>query len=187
MKLEIEKYESYDANKGGEDTYIGGYDFSAYATKKNHIKNVRATYEKLSENGTVGRSQEYIDKYIKKRAPNSPLNASMFWEANAKTGVTIEVLVAEAQIDSMFGTVGKGSYTNNPGNVGNNDAGQLWTFNSWQDGVNAIGMFLTGTRGRENFPGPPAVSWASNESGTINSTMQNSTLTFVSPNNSNNI
>lgn len=145
-------------NEGkNEDTFVGGFDFKIYATNPDHIRLVRQYYTEIVV-GTQSLSEQdkvvWCDKHIQsKSGGKSPLTYSMFNTAYGVTGVNPYVLMAECRGDSAFGTAGLAVPTLNPGNVGNNDAGQRWYFATWQDGVNAVGIFLNGKTGQSNYPG----------------------------------
>jgi hypothetical protein len=87
-------------------------------------------------------SVENIDAYIQAEAPNSPITGQMVINAANTTGVDPEMIMAIMQQDSSFGTTGKGAKTFNPGNVGNDDEGNIRNYGNWQSGVNAVAQWL---------------------------------------------
>ena len=121
---------------------VGGYDISSYATDPNHETSVANI---LSSIGDLKTTDDIIN-YIKKVAPNSPITAEMIQNTSQKYGVSWEMLIAMMQQDSSLGTAGKGARTHNPGNVGNNDSGNLVDYGNWQSGVDAVGNWLNNHR-----------------------------------------
>lgn len=63
-----------------------------------------------------------IDNYISKRFPTSKLTGSALVDICTKHDFDIAFCMAQAQIESGFGTAGKGKKTNNPWNVGAYDS-----------------------------------------------------------------
>jgi hypothetical protein len=117
---------------------VGGYDISKYATDPNHEKAVASILQRIGKFNSVSD----IDAYIKQVAPGSPITGAMVESASAKFGVSWEMMVAMMQQDSSLGTAGKGARTFNPGNVGNNDRGDIVNFGNWQSGVDAVAKWL---------------------------------------------
>lgn len=117
---------------------INGYDLSAYATDALYevkIKNILASMPAFATTYDV-------DLYIMNLAPTSPLLGSMILEAVTRYPVDIPLLLAIMQNDSLFGTLGVGARTNNPGNVGNTGT-ETRAYPSWQDGVIAVAEWLS--------------------------------------------
>lgn len=148
-----------EAKKAIINSIIGNVDISSYATDPNHEKNVSAVYNKLKQNKI---SDSYtIDSYIKKLTKDkSPLKGDMIVKASKKYGVDPELITAILQQDSSLGTKGLGSaqdkvdasgkhYTSvnyNPGNLtgkSDKDSNYMRTFNSWDEGVDAVAEFLS--------------------------------------------
>jgi len=121
---------------------VGGFDIGVYATDPNHE---RAVAQHLSNIGTLETSED-IDEYVQRVAPNSPVTSDMIRNTSEKFGVPWEMLVAMMQQDSSLGTKGKGARTFNPGNVGNDDAGNIVNYGDWQTGVDAVGAWLNNHR-----------------------------------------
>lgn len=117
---------------------VGGYNISSYATDPNHESAVASI---LNNIGQFNTTQE-IDAYIQRVAPGSPITGDMVAKTSEKFGVSWEMLVAMMQQDSNLGTAGKGARTFNPGNVGNDDAGNIRNYGNWQSGVDAVGNWL---------------------------------------------
>ena len=118
---------------------VGGYDISSYATDPNHEKSVQGILTGIGKFNTVAD----IDSYIKSRYPNSPITGQMIANAAGKYGVSWEMMTAMMQQDSALGTAGKGARTFNPGNVGNDDSGNIRNYGNWQSGVDAVGEWLS--------------------------------------------
>ena len=76
--------------------------------------------------------QNIIDKYSNS---NSPLTAEDYITVSNRTGVPIELLLAQGAVESNFGTQGRAVRTKNVGNVGNTDSGAAEYKNTWRDGL----------------------------------------------------
>jgi len=118
---------------------VGGFNISSYATKPTHEAEVASLLNGIGKFETL----DDVSNYIKKTAPNSPITADMISKTSAKYGVPWEMLVAMMQEDSSLGTQGKAVRTFNPGNVGNDDSGNLKNYGNWQSGVDAVGNWLS--------------------------------------------
>lgn len=120
------------------DAVINGYDVSAYATDALYevkIKNILACMPAFA-------TTRDVDLYMTNLAPTTPLLGSMIAQAIVQYPVDIPLLIAIMQNDSLFGTLGVGARTNNPGNVGNTGS-ETRTYPSWQDGVTAVAEWLS--------------------------------------------
>lgn len=124
---------------------VGGFDISTYATDPNHEAAVQTILNRIGQFGSVAE----MDAYIQQVAPGSPITGQMVANASQQNQIPWEMLVAMMQQDSNLGTAGKGAKTFNPGNVGNDDAGNLRNYGSWQSGVNAVGDWLSKHRASE--------------------------------------
>lgn len=118
---------------------MGNYDISSYATDPTHEEKVNKIYNSIQGLNTV----ENIDSYIKQNAPKSPLTGEMIINTANKFNIEPEAIISLIQQDSSFGTAGKATYTFNPGNVGNDDAGNLRNYGNWQTGLDAVGDWLS--------------------------------------------
>ncbi len=123
---------------GRSSVNVGGFDISTYATDPNHEAAVATIVDRIGQFNSV----KDMDAYIQKVAPGSPVTGAMVANASQQFQVPWEILVAMMQQDSNLGTAGKGAKTFNPGNVGNDDAGNVRNYGSWQAGVNAVGDWL---------------------------------------------
>jgi tape measure domain-containing protein len=65
----------------------------------------------------------------------SRMTVEDFKRASAKSGINIDALVTQAFIESHFGTKGRGRFTKNPLNYGNDDAGNNKYFKTYGDGL----------------------------------------------------
>ncbi len=136
---------------------VSGYNISSYATDPNHEKSVQSILNSIGKLQTA----DDITNYIKKVAPNSPITAQMIQSTSQKFGVSWEMLIAMMQQDSSLGTAGKGARTYNPGNVGNDDSGNLRNYGNWQSGVDAVGSWLNNHRASNTTSqNNTAESWA---------------------------
>jgi len=117
---------------------IAGYDIKSYATDPNHEVRVNTIYSKVPDIT----SAEEFDKLIKTATPTSPVTGQMIIETANRYGVDPKMIYAIMMQDSSNGTAGKAKSTFNPGNVGNDDAGNIKNYGSWEKGVDAIGDWL---------------------------------------------
>lgn len=118
---------------------VAGYDITSYATDPQHEIKVQSIYDTL---GTV-EDAATADAAIKSRVPNSPVTGAMVSDAASRYGVDPKLMIAIMMQDSSLGTAGKGARTKNPGNVGNDDAGNEVTYNTWEEGVDAVAKWLS--------------------------------------------
>lgn len=117
---------------------IAGVDIAKWATDPDHEKKVTRIYSSIP----ATTSPEDVQSYITKRFPNSPITGDDVWQAANKHGIDPRLLIAMMQQDSSLGTAGLGKKTNNPANVGNDDAGNKRRFKTMRDGVNAAAALL---------------------------------------------
>lgn len=123
---------------------IGGVDFGpvngkgAYATNPCHIANVQGYYNQI---GTITSATE-AQNFINSKFPNSPVTGQMVWDAATTNNVDARLLMAEMAQDSSMGTAGRAVSTFNPGNVGNDDAGNSQNYGNWNNGVNQLAIYL---------------------------------------------
>jgi len=115
-----------------------GYDISSYATDPLHEQKIKDILNYIAEMD----SPEKIDAYINNEAIGSPVTGAMVYNSAQKYNIDSRLLMALMELDSRFGTVGLAIRTLNPGNVGNDDAGNTQIFNSWQEGVDAVAKWL---------------------------------------------
>lgn len=132
---ETNTFEVTDVQNG----IVGGYNIGSYATDPNHERAVASILNNIGQFKTV----QDIDNYIQTQAPGSPITGQMIANAAGKYGVSWEMMTAMMQQDSSLGTKGNGAKTFNPGNVGNDDAGNIRNYGSWQAGVDAVGKWLS--------------------------------------------
>ena len=121
---------------------IAGYNIGPYATASNHEAVVVSVYSRLMT--TVGSrpTAESISAVINQYSSRSPITGAMVLQASQRYNVDPILIMALMQVDSGYGTAGKGANTRNPGNVGNMDDGRTRTFTTWQEGVNAVADWL---------------------------------------------
>ncbi len=127
------------------------YDIEPYATDPFHEQKIETILEKMP----LMDSSNVVEMYIKKATPDSPLSGAMVWDAAQQRGVDVRLMMALMELDSRFGTVGVAVATLNPGNVGNNDAGDTRTYDSWEEGVMAVAKWLDNHRIIEIVPEVP--------------------------------
>lgn len=127
----------------GSVAVLGEYDITVYATDPLHEQKVMNILSKMGVMDTV----EKIDQYIKGKYASSPVTGEMVMSAASAYLVDTRLLMAMMEQDSSFGTAGLAVRTLNPGNVGNDDSGNIRTYESWQAGVTAVAAWLSRHRG----------------------------------------
>lgn len=118
------------------------YKYERYATAKGHERMIRNVLDTMSFMNDVAE----IDQYIQKVAPGSPVKGYMVRNAADKYQVDPRLMIALMHIDSHFGLYGRAARTKNPGNVGNDDAGNNKYFKTWDAGVEAVAKWLDKNR-----------------------------------------
>ena len=141
---------------------VGGIDISRWATDTNHEDNVAKTYQKIKRYiSGVENSSYLLESVINNIIQNnptvkgkggSPVTAKMIIKTASKYNIDPALIMAIAEMDSHYGVVGKAIRTKNPGNWGNDDAGNLRFLSTWEEGIDKIGMQLDRYRksGRTN-------------------------------------
>lgn len=129
---------------------INGYNIAPYATATWHETTVKQIYQ--TEVNTVKMDASSIDKYIQGKFPGAKVTGEMILGASQKAGgVDPKLMMAIMQTDSHFGAPEKdpktGKYqiafsTLNPGNIGNDDAGNTNYYLSWDAGVQGVANWL---------------------------------------------
>lgn len=151
---------------------VGGYDIGSYATDPNHEKRVQSILTGIGKFNSVSD----IDAYIKRKYPNSPVTGQMIANSAGKYGVSWEMMTAMMEQDSSMGTAGKGARTFNPGNVGNDDSGNIKNYGNWQSGVDAVASWLS--RHKSSAVAPSGDGYTADQLATAQSIMSpGSTLT----------
>lgn len=122
---------------------IAGTDITTYATDPTHEQKVLSIYN------TIGNISSASDATaaIKSMSPNSPITGQMIADAADKYSLNSDqqkLMISIMQQDSSLGTAGLGKKTKNPGNVGNDDNGNIKTYNTWNEGVNAVAKWIKG-------------------------------------------
>lgn len=130
---------SRDAMRPG---VVMGYDISRYATDPTHEQKVGAFASQMVhlDNATA------IEQHIRSIAPGSPITGQMVMEASRQSEVSPAMILALMRQDSTYGTKGLAVKTQNPGNVGNDDAGNTKTYPTWDAGVGAVAQWLASNR-----------------------------------------
>lgn len=126
------------------------YDIVPYATDPLHETKIADILSLMGEMN----SPAAIDAYIDKEAIASPVTAAMILNAATKYEVDVRLMMALMEQDSRFGTAGLAIRTRNPGNVGNDDDGNTITYDTWDEGVEAVARWLSRNR---IVPVPPPV------------------------------
>lgn len=124
---------------------IAGYDITSYATDPLHEQKVLSIYSSIPVISDTKSAQNVIDRL----SPNSPITGEMVMSSSKRYGVDPSLMIAIMQQDSSLGTAGLGAKTKNAGNVGNDDAGNTVTFDSWGKGVDAVGKWLSNHKATE--------------------------------------
>jgi hypothetical protein len=128
---------------------IEGIDMHAYATDPKHNQKVLSIKQNLPQITGAAVIQDYISKV----APKSQVTGQMIWDSAQKTGVPVDLMVALAQEESLFGTKGMARKTRNVGNVMNTGANTR-TFNDWQSGVQSMANYLAQHQQGRPTPAP---------------------------------
>ncbi len=115
-----------------------GYDISSYATDPLHEEKIADILNYIGDMDTI----EKIDAYIETESISSPVSGYMVYNSALKYNVDVRLMMAIMELDSRFGTAGVAIRTLNPGNIGNNDAGEIRTYNTWDEGVEAVAKWL---------------------------------------------
>ena len=118
------------------------YDIVPYATDPLHETKIADILSLMGEMNSAAA----IDAYIDKEAIGSPVTAAMILNAATKYEVDVRLVMALMEQDSRFGTAGLAIRTRNPGNVGNDDDGNTVTYNTWDEGVEAVARWLSRNR-----------------------------------------
>lgn len=118
---------------------IAGIDIEKYATNPIHEKLVEKQYNFLLR---FFPNEDLLQEKISHLAPYSPITAKMIFDTAEKYRVDPWLIAAIIQIDTMYGTKGIGAKTHNPGNVGNDDEGNIKDWGDWQSGLDAVAEWL---------------------------------------------
>lgn len=95
----------------------------------------------LRENFNYNKVQNFIDEKSKGK---SPLDAEDFFSVAKKYDVPVDFLLAQAALESNFGTEGMGKRTKNMGNVGNNaNTGKETYMDSYLEGLEKMASLLS--------------------------------------------
>src|SRR3989344_4817913 len=127
----------------GSVAVLDEYDITSYATDPKHEEKVMDILSKMGVMDTA----EGIEDYIRSKYSSSPVIGEMVMNASEAYAVDARLMMAIMEQDSHFGTVGLAVSTLNPGNVGNDDGGNIRTYESWQEGVTAVAEWLSRHRG----------------------------------------
>src|SRR3989338_2674302 len=127
----------------GSVAVLDEYDITSYATDPKHEEKVMDILSKMGVMDTA----EGIEDYIRSKYSSSTVIGEMVMNASEAYAVDARLMMAIMEQDSRFGTVGKAVKTLNPGNVGNDDDGNIRTYESWQEGVTAVAEWLSRHRG----------------------------------------
>jgi len=132
----------------GSVAVLGEYDITTYATDPEHEEKIMNILSKMGVMDTVEKINDYIGgKYL-----SSPVTGEMIMSAALAYNVDTRLTMAIMEQDSRFGTAGLAVRTLNPGNVGNDDDGNIRTYESWQEGVTAVAEWLSRHRGSTIIP-----------------------------------
>lgn len=108
----------------------------------------------LSDMGNLDSPQD-VDAYLHRVAPKTPLTGDMFYSAAQKYGIPVEITVAVAQAESSFcgrGLDGTTCGNKNVGNYGNMDDGRTKSFDTWEDGIDAMAKKIARSRLTDSRP-----------------------------------
>jgi len=88
--------------------------------------------------------QSEINNYIKRIAPNSKVKGEVLWEISKKYKIDIILILAQASLESHFGTTGKAKHTKSVFNVGTWDDGQIKnTYNDVNESIEPYAKLLS--------------------------------------------
>jgi hypothetical protein len=121
---------------------IDGIDISKYATDPQHEVKVEKIHDSLPPIATSTDAQKYIDSIKEKYGHDIKVTGDMIYKAAKEYGVSMKLMIALMQNDSMFGTTGLGKKTNNPGNIANDDSGHKQYYPTMREGVRATARQL---------------------------------------------
>lgn len=121
--------------------YMGhlGYDITRYATDPKHEEKVAGILNRMP--GI--RDAKEAEAYIRSKFPKSPITGYMVSDAAKKYDVPMPLVLGILEQDSALGTAGLGAKTRNPGNVGNDDSGNIRSYPTWSSGVEAVARWLS--------------------------------------------
>lgn len=117
------------------------YDISSYAVDPMHEQKIRDILQSMPQFNNAPQIQDYIQS----KAPVSPVTGQMVFDVALRYSVDIRLLLALMELDSLFGTLGIGATTFNPGNVGNTGTATQ-SYSSWEEGVAAVAAWLNSHR-----------------------------------------
>ncbi len=160
----------------GSVAVLGEYDITSYATDPLHEEKIMNILSKMGVMDTA----EKIDDYIKGKYWSSPVKGEMIMNAAQSYEVDARLMMAIMEQDSRFGTAGVAIRTLNPGNVGNNDAGDTVTYESWQEGVTAVAAWLSRHRGTTTISEIPDMSTSTPFAATTTTISTTTTTTATS-------
>jgi hypothetical protein len=121
---------------------IDGIDISKYATDPDHEIKVEKIHDSLPTVATSTDAQKYIDHLNSDYGHKIKVTGDMIYNAAKEYGVSMKLMIALMQNDSMFGTTGLGKKTNNPGNIANDDSGHKQYYPTMREGVRAVARQL---------------------------------------------
>ena len=151
------------APTGSTDKVLSGVNWDGYASSSDDFKGLSNNYSKINAiaNGVIT-DADGAQAVISKLSPNSPITGDMIMLSAQKYGVEPNLLMARLAQESNFGMTGKGQYTKNAGNIGNDDTGKLNYQDSWQDGIdlvaNWMAMHETGATNGTNGTNKPNIN-----------------------------
>jgi len=159
----------------GSTAILGEYDITSYATDQKHEEKVMNILSKMGVMDTA----EKINDYIRGKYLSSPVTGEMVVSAAEAYTVDTRLMMAIMEQDSSFGTAGKAVRTLNPGNVGNDDDGNIRTYESWQKGVTAVAEWLSRHRGATIIADIPEETYLEPITPLTSSGQATSTPTFI--------
>jgi len=129
------------STSSGAREYMGhlGYDITRYATDPKHEEKVARILDRMP--GI--RDAKEAEAYIRTKFPKSPVTGHMVADAGNEYGVPLPLVLGILEQDSSMGTAGLGAKTRNPGNVGNDDSGNIRSYPTWSAGVEGVARWLS--------------------------------------------
>lgn len=161
---ELDKQGTQPAGGANQPHFVAGIDVSPWATAPQHEAAMDSTYTSLTkqidtsvkDKPTLVKSiDDYISSYSDGKSPLVGKGEAIV-DIATKYNVDPNLLISIMQVDSSLGQAGKAVDTKNPGNFGNDDAGNTKTFGTWEEGIEAIAKQLSLYRDGKSAHGTPS-------------------------------
>lgn len=142
VRGKIKKAKNGATMKAATGKIVGGVDITKWATAPHHEEAIDSVYNKISEEVDLS-DIDAINDYIQSTAKgDTKVTAEMVQQSADKHGIDPALIMAIMEVDSHYGTTGKGARTNNPGNWNTTDSGNVHAFDTIEEGVDKIAWQL---------------------------------------------